>query len=172
MSWTTLQSQNGTEVFMHEFGHIFGAYDEYWQRIENDFTRYWDRHADVPGTYSTGWYDPFPAADSEYFAAMVEKNESPQRLIIGPWSHVGMRGDAGPATVVVPAPPPTPMQPRRVPRVPREVMHRRRPHVPMKGRVTHRPAPRVGEHELVRPATMREGAHHALEPVRDTDGPP
>jgi hypothetical protein len=71
-----------------------GAYDEYWQRVENDFTRHWDQHADVPGTYSTGWYDPFPAADSEYFAAMAARNESPQRLVIGPWSHVGMRGDA------------------------------------------------------------------------------
>ena len=71
-----------------------GAYDEYWQQVENDFTRHWDQHADVPGTYSTGWYDPFPAADSEYFAAMTAKNESPQRLVIGPWSHVGMRGDA------------------------------------------------------------------------------
>ena len=48
-----------------------GAYDEFWQRVENDFTRHWDQHADVPGTYSTGWYDPFPAADSEYFAAMA-----------------------------------------------------------------------------------------------------
>lgn len=71
-----------------------GAYDEYWQRIENDFTRYWDRHADVPGTFSTGWYDPFPTADSEYFAAMAAQNTTPQRLVIGPWSHVGMRGDA------------------------------------------------------------------------------
>ena len=84
-----------------------GAYDEFWQRVENDFTRHWDQHADVPGTYSTGWYDPFPAADSEYFAAMAAQNESPQRLVIGPWSHVGMRGDAtfchdvdfGPASV-------------------------------------------------------------------------
>ncbi len=71
-----------------------GAYDEYWARIENDFTRHWHLHADVPGTYSTGWYDPFPAADSEYFAAMAAQNATPQRLVIGPWSHVGMRGDA------------------------------------------------------------------------------
>lgn len=27
--WTTLESNNGADVFMHEFGHIFGAYDEY-----------------------------------------------------------------------------------------------------------------------------------------------
>ena len=71
-----------------------GAYDEYWSRIEHDYTRYWDQHADIPATFSTGWYDPFPAADSEYFTAMAAKNSAPQRLVIGPWSHVGMRGDA------------------------------------------------------------------------------
>ena len=84
-----------------------GAYDDYWSRIEHDYTRYWDQHADVPGTFSTGWYDPFPAADSEYYASMAAKNTAPQRLVIGPWSHVGMRGDAtfchdvdfGPASV-------------------------------------------------------------------------
>ena len=71
-----------------------GAYDECWARKENDFTRYWHEHADVPATMSTGWYDGFPHADTEYFAAMAAKNATPQRLIVGPWSHVGMRGDA------------------------------------------------------------------------------
>ena len=54
-----------------------GTYDEYWDRIEHNYTRYWDQHADIPATFSTGWYDPFPAADSEYFAAMTEKNSAP-----------------------------------------------------------------------------------------------
>jgi uncharacterized protein len=71
-----------------------GTYDEFWQRKDNDFTRFYDEHADIPGTYTTGWYDGFPHSDTEYFAAMAAKNESPQRLIVGPWSHVGMRGDA------------------------------------------------------------------------------
>jgi uncharacterized protein len=71
-----------------------GAYDEFWSSIENDFTRYWPQHADVPATMTTGWYDGFPHSESEYFAAMAAKNSSPQRLIVGPWSHVGMRGDA------------------------------------------------------------------------------
>jgi predicted acyl esterase len=71
-----------------------GAYDEFWSSIENDFTRYWHQHADVPATMTTGWYDGFPHSESEYFAAMAAKNSSPQRLIVGPWSHVGMRGDA------------------------------------------------------------------------------
>jgi predicted acyl esterase len=71
-----------------------GTYDEFWDRVEHNYTRYWDQHADIPATMSTGWYDPFPAADSEYFAAMTARNGAPQRLVIGPWSHVGMRGDA------------------------------------------------------------------------------
>jgi putative CocE/NonD family hydrolase len=71
-----------------------GTYDEYWAQVSNDFTRFFDQHADIPATMSTGWYDAFPHADTEYFAAMAAKNESPQRLIVGPWSHVGMRGDS------------------------------------------------------------------------------
>ena len=71
-----------------------GAYDEFWAAKENDFTRFWADHADIPATMTTGWYDPFPHADSEYFAAMTAQNDAPQRLIVGPWSHVGMRGDA------------------------------------------------------------------------------
>jgi putative CocE/NonD family hydrolase len=71
-----------------------GSYDELWSRKEYDYTRYWDEHADIPGTYSTGWYDGFPHSDTEYFAAMAAKNTAPQRLVVGPWSHVGMRGDA------------------------------------------------------------------------------
>jgi putative CocE/NonD family hydrolase len=71
-----------------------GAYDEFWARKENDMPRYFAEHADVPVTITTGWYDGFPHADTEYFAAMRAKNESPPRLVVGPWSHVGMRGDA------------------------------------------------------------------------------
>lgn len=71
-----------------------GAYDEFWASKPNDFTRFWHEHADIPATMTTGWYDAFPHADTEYFAAMAAKNSAPQRLIVGPWSHVGMRGDA------------------------------------------------------------------------------
>ena len=45
-----------------------GTYDEYWDRIEHNYTKFWDQHADIPVTFSTGWYDPFPTADTEYFA--------------------------------------------------------------------------------------------------------
>lgn len=71
-----------------------GTYDEFWAQESNDYTRHWDRHADVPATFSTGWFDAFPHADTEYFAEMTRRNSTPQRLVVGPWSHVGMRGDA------------------------------------------------------------------------------
>jgi putative CocE/NonD family hydrolase len=70
-----------------------GAYDEWWSRKVNDFTAYWADHGDVASTMTTGWFDGFPHSMTEYYAAMAERSTKPQRLIVGPWSHVGMRGD-------------------------------------------------------------------------------
>lgn len=69
-----------------------GAYDEFWAQECLDQERYYDRHADVPGVYSGGWYDPFAVAVTSYFAAMAARNAAPQRLIMGPWTHYTMRG--------------------------------------------------------------------------------
>ncbi len=68
-----------------------GSYDEFWAQESNDFTPYWARHADIPGTYSSGWYDPYAIGITAYFAQMVAQNETPQRLIMGPWTHGGLR---------------------------------------------------------------------------------
>ena len=68
-----------------------GAYDEFWRLESNDFEQHFERHADVPGTYSGGWYDPFAIATTRYFAAMARQNRTLQRLIMGPWTHGGMR---------------------------------------------------------------------------------
>ena len=68
-----------------------GDYDEYWSAEYNDFERHFDRHADVPGCYSGGWYDPFAVATTSHYAAMAAKNASPQRLVMGPWTHMSMR---------------------------------------------------------------------------------
>src|SRR4051794_8967538 len=35
-----------------------------------------------------------PSLEAEYFAVMARQNSAPQRLILGPWTHVGMRGTA------------------------------------------------------------------------------
>ncbi len=71
-----------------------GSYDEYWAAKESDFARFFDEHSDIPVTMSTGWFDGFPHAMTEYYTAMADRNDAPQRLVVGPWSHVGMRGDA------------------------------------------------------------------------------
>ena len=68
-----------------------GAYDEYWAAEHNDFERHFTRHADVPGTYTGGWYDLFAEATPRYYAAMAAQNRTPQRLIMGPWMHTTIR---------------------------------------------------------------------------------
>jgi uncharacterized protein len=70
-----------------------GAYDEWWAQPCHDMQRYFDRHADVPGAYSGGWFDPFAIATTTYFARMVRQNNSSQQLVMGPWNHQSMRGD-------------------------------------------------------------------------------
>ncbi len=68
-----------------------GAYDEYWQQDCNDQERYFDRHADIPGVFSGGWFDPYSVATTYYYYAMSRQNATPQRLVMGPWTHEGMR---------------------------------------------------------------------------------
>lgn len=68
-----------------------GEYDEYWSSECQDYERNFHRHADIPGTYSGGWYDPYVIATTDYYTAMSKQNKSPQRMIIGPWTHGSMR---------------------------------------------------------------------------------
>lgn len=81
---------NLEETLLNYYTH--GDYDDFWKQECNDFSRYFDRHADIPGTYSGGWFDGFPLATTGYFAAMAKQNGSTQRLIMGPWTHMGLRG--------------------------------------------------------------------------------
>ena len=69
-----------------------GQYDDFWAQDCCDQERYFDRHADIPAVFSGGWYDPFSTATTNYFATMTAQNQSPQRLIMGPWAHGSMRG--------------------------------------------------------------------------------
>lgn len=69
-----------------------GAYDEFWSAEYNNFTAHYDRIADIPGTFSGGWWDPFAIATTKHYSAMAKQNKAPQRMIMGPWTHMGMRG--------------------------------------------------------------------------------
>ena len=90
---TALSAIPNLEKTLFDYYHR-GEYDSFWEREYNDFERNFERHADIPGTYSSGWYDPYAVAVTGYFAAMAEQNSTPQRLVMGPWNHVGMRGDS------------------------------------------------------------------------------
>jgi len=84
-----------------------GEYDDFWAQKCNNFEAFYEDHADIPGLFSGGWFDPYATAMTTYYAAMARQNRTPQRLIMGPWTHVGMRGDSsfagdvdfGPASV-------------------------------------------------------------------------
>ena len=69
-----------------------GVYNEFWSQECLDQTPHFGRMKDIPAVYSSGWYDPFAADAAEQYAHMAQQNEAPQRLILGPWNHVSMRG--------------------------------------------------------------------------------
>lgn len=81
---------NLEKVLMHYYRD--GNYTEFWDQESLNHAQHYDRMADIPAVYSSGWYDPFAAETSEQFSHMAVKNSSPQRLILGPWNHVSMRG--------------------------------------------------------------------------------
>jgi putative CocE/NonD family hydrolase len=87
---TPLSRVPGLEQTLFNY-YTRGAYDDWWGADFNDYQRYFDRHADVPGTYSSGWYDPYAVAAANHYTAMAKKNDTPQRLILGPWTHETMR---------------------------------------------------------------------------------
>ncbi|MBK36798.1 MAG: antibiotic hydrolase [Gemmatimonadetes bacterium] len=68
-----------------------GEYDDWWSQDCNDQTPYWDNHADIPCLITGGWFDPFIDGTTEYFESMVACNETPTRMIVGPWGHGTMR---------------------------------------------------------------------------------
>ncbi len=81
---------NLEKVLMHYYRD--GVYTDFWKQESLNHAQHYDRMADIPAVYSSGWYDPFAAETSEQFAHMAAKNSTPQRLILGPWNHVSMRG--------------------------------------------------------------------------------
>ena len=69
-----------------------GVYNEFWSQECLDQTPHFGRMKDIPAVYSSGWYDPFAADAAEQYAHMAQQNQTPQRLILGPWNHGSMRG--------------------------------------------------------------------------------
>ena len=68
-----------------------GAYDEWWAQEAANQQQYLNRLPDIPIVLSCGWYDNFVGATTEYFTQISTKNVSETKMILGPWTHGGMR---------------------------------------------------------------------------------
>ena len=66
-----------------------GDYDDYWRQRGYAISEYYDEHADVPTLYVGGWYDSYARATCENFVELSRRKTSPQRLLMGPWTHGG-----------------------------------------------------------------------------------
>jgi hypothetical protein len=67
-------------------------YDDYWRERGYAIREYYAEHADVPTVYFGAWYDSYARATAANFTALSGLKRSPQRLVMGPWTH-GVRAD-------------------------------------------------------------------------------
>ena len=73
--------RGSTEVMRH------GDYDAYWKQPGYSVVDNVDRYADVPVYHVTGWYDSWCRQNVMNWQALSKAKKSPQRLIVGPWTH-------------------------------------------------------------------------------------
>lgn len=66
-----------------------GDFDDYWRQRGYAIDAYYEQHADVPTLYVGGWYDSYARGTTSNFAALSRMKRSPQRLLMGPWTHGG-----------------------------------------------------------------------------------
>lgn len=64
-----------------------GDYDDYWKRPGHSVLDNIDRYADVPVYHVTGWYDSWCRQNVLNWQALAKAKKSPQKLIVGPWTH-------------------------------------------------------------------------------------
>jgi putative CocE/NonD family hydrolase len=64
-----------------------GDADDYWKQPGYSVVDNVDRYADVPVYHVTGWYDSWCRQDVMNWRALSKAKKSPQRLIVGPWTH-------------------------------------------------------------------------------------
>ncbi|MDA1348024.1 MAG: CocE/NonD family hydrolase [Chloroflexi bacterium] len=75
--------QWATDVVQH------GDYDEYWRQRGYAISEYYEEHADVATLYLGGWYDSYARNTCESFIKLSKMKQTPQRLLMGPWTHGG-----------------------------------------------------------------------------------
>ena len=64
-----------------------GVFDDYWKQVGIYAEGFYDRFSDVPIIWMSSWYDPYPRTATDNYVALARRKRSPQRLILGPWTH-------------------------------------------------------------------------------------
>ena len=63
--------------------------DAYWQSISMNWENYYAQTSDVPMLHIGGWYDIYLRGTIENWRELSRRKKSPERLLIGPWTHHG-----------------------------------------------------------------------------------
>lgn len=66
-----------------------GDFNDYWKQRGYAIDHYYEEHADVPTIYLGGWYDSYARGTTGNYVALSKIKKSPQRLVMGPWTHGG-----------------------------------------------------------------------------------
>ena len=64
-------------------------YDAFWKDPMVNWSEHYAETADIPMIQIGGWYDIFLAGTFQNFVALSKLKRSPQRLLVGPWTHHG-----------------------------------------------------------------------------------
>jgi putative CocE/NonD family hydrolase len=64
-------------------------YDAHWETLGMQWEKYYAQTADVPMLHIGGWYDIYLRGTIENFEKLSALKKSPERLLIGPWTHHG-----------------------------------------------------------------------------------
>jgi len=63
--------------------------DEFWSDPSINFEAHYEEMADVPTVYAGSWYDSYAKATCDNFAALADRTDSDQFLLMGAWTHGG-----------------------------------------------------------------------------------
>jgi putative CocE/NonD family hydrolase len=64
-------------------------YDAFWKDPMVNWSEHYAETADIPMIQIGGWYDIFLAGTFQNFVSLSKLKRSPQRLLVGPWTHHG-----------------------------------------------------------------------------------
>ncbi len=64
-------------------------YDDFWKDRMVNWSEHYDETADIPMLHVGGWYDIFLAGTFMNYSELKKRNTTPQRILVGPWTHSG-----------------------------------------------------------------------------------